>query len=102
MLVLCVDVHVKPEQREAFIQACRANHLGSRQEPGNRRWDFLQDEEDPNRFMLYEAYQDQAALEAHQKQPHFLQWRQAVEPMMAAPRTRRRLSALLPESSSAW
>ncbi len=102
MLVLCVDVHVKPECREAFLAACKLNHEGSRQEPGNLRWDLLQDEEDPNRFLLYEVYRDQAALEAHQKQEHFLGWRKAVEPHMASPRTRRRFQTVLPEAASAW
>jgi len=98
MLVLCVDVQVKPEGREAFIAASRANHEGSRKEPGNLRWDLLQDEEDPNLFRLYEVYRDKAALEEHQKQEHFLNWRKAVEPLMAAPRTRRRFDSLLPEA----
>lgn len=102
MLVLLVDVRVKPDQRAAFVEACRLNHEGTRREPGNLRWDLLQDEEDPDRFTLYEVYRDAAALEAHQKEPHLLAWRQAVEPMQAAPRTRRRLASLLPGADGAW
>ena len=48
MLVLCVDIRVKPEQRDAFIKATRANHLGTRGEPGNLRFDVLANEEDAN------------------------------------------------------
>jgi len=102
MLVLCVDIRVKPEQRDAFIKATRANHLGTRGEPGNLRFDVLANEEDANRFMLYEVYKDKTALEAHQKQPHYLAWREAAEPMMAAPRTRQKLLSLFPEAEKDW
>jgi autoinducer 2-degrading protein len=102
MLVLCVEIHVNPEQRQAFVSATRENHLGTRTEPGNLRFDVLQSEEDPNRFMLYEVYRDQAALEAHQKQAHYLKWKSAAEPMMAQPRTRQRLVTLFPEAAADW
>ncbi|MGC4122117.1 MAG: antibiotic biosynthesis monooxygenase [Myxococcales bacterium] len=102
MLVLLVDVHVKPEHRDAFIQASIANHQGSRKEPGNLRWDFLQNEEDPNRFTLYEVYRDKAALEEHQKQPHYLEWKKVVEPWMAQPRSRQKLSNLAPRDDSGF
>ncbi len=102
MLVLLVDIRVKPEHREAFIQASLANHQGSRKEPGNLRWDFLQNEEDPDRFTLYEVYRDKAALEEHQKQPHYLEWKKAVEPMMAAPRTRQKLKNIVPGDDSGF
>ena len=102
MLVLCVDIRVKPEQRDAFIKATRANHLGTRGEPGNLRFDVLSNEEDANRFMLYEVYRDPAALQAHQKTPHYLAWKAAAEPMMAAPRTKQRLMSLFPEAEKDW
>lgn len=102
MFVLCVDIFVKPEARDAFIEATRANHLGTRQEPGNLRFDVLVDQEDPSHFMLYEVYRDASGLEAHQKQPYFLRWREAVQPMMAVPRQRRRLTSLFPEADGEW
>ena len=102
MLVLLVDVHVKPEHREAFVQASIANHQGSRREPGNLRWDLLQNEEDPDRFTLYEGYRDQGALEEHQKQAHFLEWRKVVEPMMATPRARQKLKNIVPKDDTGF
>jgi (4S)-4-hydroxy-5-phosphonooxypentane-2,3-dione isomerase len=102
MIILCVDVRVKPESREAFIQATRTNHLGTRTEPGNVRFDVLESEDEPSRFMLYEVYRDAAALQVHQQQAHYLTWRQAVEPMMASPRSRQRLRSLFPEAVEDW
>ena len=55
MHVTLVHCHVKPDAIDAFIAACRENHEQSVQEPGNRRFDVLQDPADPTRFILYEA-----------------------------------------------
>jgi len=86
MYVTIVHVWVKPQFREAFIEATRANHLASVQEPGNRRFDVLQDAADPDKFVLYEAYADVSDAAAHKQTPHYLQWRETVEEMMARSR----------------
>ena len=43
----------------------------SRAEPGCLQYDVHRDDEDPNRFFIYERYVDDAALEAHGASPHF-------------------------------
>ncbi len=60
MHVTLVHVKVKPERVEDFVAATRANHEGSVREPGNRRFDVLQDPADPTRFLLYEVYASEA------------------------------------------
>ena len=87
-MVLSVSIHVKPEHTEAFIPAMLANARGSRTEPGNLRYDLLRDADDPNHFLLYEVYQDAAALDAHRNAPHFKTWAALTEPWMAEARTR--------------
>ncbi len=86
MHVTLVHVHVKPERVDAFITECRANHEASVQEPGNRRFDILQDAADPTRFVLYESYASAEDATAHKQTDHYANWRAAVEPMMAEPR----------------
>lgn len=98
MHVTLVHVHVRPEAIEAFIEACRLNHLGSVQEPGNRRFDILQDAGDPTRFVLYEAYVDAEAAAAHKQTAHYLAWRDTVAEMMSEPRQGIRYSGLFPQS----
>ena len=61
MLILCVYVHVKPEAVEAFRVATLENARNSRREPGVARFDFVEQADDPARFMLYEVYRDAAA-----------------------------------------
>ena len=86
MHVTIVHCQVRPESVEAFSGACRANHEASTQEPGNRRFDVLQDANDPTHFVLYEAYATAEAAVAHKETAHYLAWRETVAPMMAQPR----------------
>ncbi len=86
MHVTLVHVWVKPEKVEQFVAATRANHELSIREPGNRRFDVLQDAADPARFLLYEAYASEADARAHKETEHYRAWRDAVAGMMARPR----------------
>ncbi len=97
MHVTIVHVHVKPEHIEDFIAATRENHLASVREPGNLRFDVLQSEEDPARFVLYEAYADETAAAAHKQTDHYLRWREKVADWMAEPRRGEPYRGLLPE-----
>lgn len=97
MHVTLVHVRVKPEAVAAFIAACHANHLASTREPGNRRFDILQDPQDATRFILYEAYASGEDAAAHKATPHYAAWRDAVAAMMAEPRRGEPMLGLYPE-----
>ncbi len=86
MHVTIVYVHIKPEHVAAFIEASKYNHQQSIQEPGNLRFDILQSAEDPNRFVLYEAYKNSEDAAAHKQTRHYLTWRETVAGWMAEPR----------------
>lgn len=86
MYVTIVHVWVKPEHIDTFIEATRANHEASVQEPGNRRFDVLQDVADPAKFVLYEAYAGAEDAAAHKTTAHYLAWRDRVAGFMAQPR----------------
>jgi len=96
MHVTLVHVHVKPARLDAFIEASARNHRHSVQEPGNLRFDILQDPQDPAHFILYEAYRDAAAAKAHKTTAHYLAWRDTVADMMAQPRQGIPMNGLLP------
>ena len=87
MLIVQVFVHVKPEFVEAFKVATLDNATNSVQEPGIARFDVLQQQDDPTRFTLIEAYRTDDAPAAHKATAHYARWRDTVEPMMAEPRT---------------
>jgi len=97
MYVVVVNVNVKPESVSAFIAATEANSLGTHREPLNVRFDVLQRNDDPNRFVFYEVYQSEAGFTAHQQTEHYLKWKETVAPMMAEPRSPQKCTSILPE-----
>lgn len=96
MHVTLVHVYVNADAVDDFIAASQANHQHSTQEPGNLRFDVLQDPGDSSHFILYEAYQDEAAAKAHKDTAHYLTWRDSVADMMAKPRQGVPMNGLLP------
>ena len=102
MLVVCIHVHVKPEGREAFIEASLENARNTIQEPGNLRFDVIQQVDDPNRFLLYEVYRDEDGMKAHKETAHYARWRDAVAPLMAEDRCGVRHVSLFPEAEEHW
>jgi (4S)-4-hydroxy-5-phosphonooxypentane-2,3-dione isomerase len=99
MYVVCVTVFVQPAKVQEFIAASLDNARNSRQEPGNLRFDFLQAEDDPARFMIYEAYRAKEDFAAHQQTPHYLRWKQTVADWMSQPRQGVRHKSLFFENS---
>lgn len=97
MLIVMVHVHVKPECVEAFAAASLENARHSVAEPGVARFDVLQQEDDPTRFVLVEVYRDSAATVAHKETAHYQAWRDAVAPMMAEARTAVRYANRYPD-----
>ena len=102
MIVTCVHVHVKPEHTESFIEASVLNHKGSVKEPGNLRFDFVQQTDDPTRFLLYEAFESEEAVLIHKTMDHYLKWRDTVKDMMAEPRYGIKYNILEPKEKSRW
>jgi len=96
MHVTLVHVRVKPEHLTEFVEACRLNHEGSTREPGNHRFDILQDAGEPTHFVLYEAYASEVDAKAHKQTAHYLAWRDTVADMMAAPREGQPFVGLFP------
>ena len=88
MYVVYVTVFVKPEAVQQFTEATLDNARHTRHEPGNLRFDVLRAEDDPNRFMLYEAYRSKDDVGRHQQTEHYLRWKSAVADWMAQPRQR--------------
>jgi len=102
MYAVCVHVLVKEENRDQFIEATLENARATIQEPGNMRFDVVQQIDDPNRFVLYEVYREESGMAAHKETPHYAKWRDAVAPWMAEPRRGVKHLSLFPKSESSW
>lgn len=79
MLMLMVNVKIKPGMRDEFIAVIKEDaESTSEKEKGNFQFTVIQNNEDPDSFFFLEVYRDEAALEEHRKQPHFLKYREAT------------------------
>ena len=86
MFVVSVDIHVVADKLDRFIDATLENARNTRKEPGNLRFDVLQDKSEPTHFGLYEVYHSADDLKAHQQTEHYFRWRDTVADWMAKPR----------------
>jgi quinol monooxygenase YgiN len=96
MLIVHVQVHVLPDSVEAFKTATAENARHSLNEPGIARFDVVQQEDDPTRFVLVEVYRTLEGAAAHKETRHYQVWRDAVAPMMAEPRSSARYTEVFP------
>jgi autoinducer 2-degrading protein len=102
MHVVCVHVHVKEEYVEDFLAASVENGRATIAEPGNLRFDVLQRQDDPTRFLLYEVYRDADGMAAHKETPHYAKWRDTVADWMAEPREGVKYQSHFPTSEQDW
>jgi autoinducer 2-degrading protein len=83
---LVVKIHVKPERREQFLEQMCADAIGSeKNEAGCLMFNVVQNSADPNVLHLFEVYEDDRAVEAHKRAPHFLKWLETTKDWLAAP-----------------
>lgn len=102
MIVNIVHVYVKEAKIKDFIQITHENHLGTRKEPGNLRFDVLQDANNPAKFTLYEAFQSKEDALKHKETPHYQKWRDTVADWMAKPREGISHQVLFPTEIEKW
>ena len=102
MLIVHVFVHVNRHRVDDFIAATLENARNSVQEPGIVRFDLVQQDDDPTRFLLIEIYRTPQDPARHKETAHYATWRDAVETMMAEPRRSVKYHALFPDAASEW
>ena len=99
MFIVHVFVHVKKDQVEAFKQVSLANARNSVQEPGIARFDVIQQQDDPTRFVLVEVYRTPEDPARHKETAHYATWRDAVADMMAEPRHALKYDNVFPDDT---
>jgi autoinducer 2-degrading protein len=88
MFVLTVYLEAKPENLEALKTEASINARATLAEPGALRFDFLQQVDEPTKFMLYEVYRSEEAFQAHQQTDHFKRWVERGVPLLVGERVR--------------
>ncbi len=96
MFIVHVFVHVKENQVEAFKKATVENAENSLKEPGIARFDVVQQQDDPSRFVLVEVYRTPEDPAKHKETAHYKKWKETVADMMAEPRSSIKYSNVFP------
>ena len=83
MIFIAVKFPVKPEYADQWIEKTRAFTEATRAEEGNKFFEWSRSIEDPNEFVLVEAFNDGAA-EAHVTSDHFRAGLETMRPFLTA------------------
>ncbi|MHC4619567.1 MAG: putative quinol monooxygenase [Planctomycetota bacterium] len=97
MFIVHVFTRVKPDCIEAFREASVENAKNSLGEPGVARFDIVQQQDDPTRFVLVEVYRTPEDPGRHKETGHYQKWRDSVAEMMAEPRRSIKYTEVFPE-----
>ena len=96
MLIVQVNIDVKKEFLEEFINATIENAKNSINEDGIARFDLIQNNEDPTNFQIVEVFRNNDAPAAHKETGHYKKWKSEVEKMMTKPRSSKKFNSLFP------
>ena len=96
MFIVHVFIHVKAEYVEQFKAATIENASNSIKEPGIARFDFIQQKDDPDRFVLVEVYHTEDDPAKHKETTHYLKWRDTVTDWLVEPRTSIKFDNIFP------
>ena len=96
MFVQIVHIRVKPGRVEDFLEVFRINYEGTIREPGNFRFDVLQDPKDPTNFLVYEAFASEDAVTEHRKTSHYKESVLKLEDLLAGPRNKDYFRLVMP------
>ncbi|RRQ81343.1 antibiotic biosynthesis monooxygenase [Streptomyces griseofuscus] len=81
MIFIVVKFPVKPEHTEAWPQHVEAFTRATRAEPGNLWFEWSRSLEDPDTYVLVEAFRDGTG-EAHVQSDHFRAGLEAMRPLL--------------------
>jgi quinol monooxygenase YgiN len=82
--VIVVDFRLRPGAKAAFLRLISENARAScREEPGCRRFDVLATQNEADRVVLYEIYDDRTAFDAHTRTGHFASFNEASARLVA-------------------
>lgn len=75
---IVATIVAQPDHRDAVLDALSAMLAPTRAEAGCRQYDLHVDHADPNRLVMIERWDSQAALDAHIASPHMARLKAAI------------------------
>jgi len=85
MIIVHAHVEVKDGTAQEFISAAGKCVEATRTENGNNFYTLYTDAANPLKFVVVEEWETKPALDAHMQTPHFAEFGQAIEDLLAAP-----------------
>ncbi len=82
-LVNVVEYDIVPGQIDAYLAALKENGAAAVKEPGCREFNVLVSQKDPNHVLIFEVYNDAAAVQAHRETEHFKKYAATIKDMIA-------------------
>jgi quinol monooxygenase YgiN len=82
MIVVIADVFAQIPQRASAREAMIVAQQAAREQEGCISFVFAETLDEPGRFLIAERWRDGAALEAHYRSQSFLDYQQAIAPLL--------------------
>ncbi len=82
-VVINAEITTHEGHFDEFMETMKAHAAASRKEPGCERFDVIVPREAENTLIVYEIYENQAALDAHAGSERFAAYREATAHMVA-------------------
>ncbi len=83
MIFIVAKFKVRAEYRDTWLERVSAFTEATRAEPGNLWFEWSRTADDPDEFVLVEAFRDGEAGAAHVKTAHFTTAQKQLPPMLA-------------------
>jgi len=83
VILIVVKNPIRPERADEFPELVAEFTAATRAEPGNVCFDWYRSVDDPNEYVLVEAFADAAAGEAHVSSDHFQAARTVLPTLLA-------------------
>lgn len=84
-VALLVTLHAGAGSRERLRDELAILATVSRADAGCIRYDVLEEADSPDRFVLFEEWLDDAALDDHNREPHVLRFVEVSQSLLEAP-----------------
>jgi autoinducer 2-degrading protein len=95
LIVVVVDYDIIPGRVDDYLAAAKENGAATVKEPGCRELNISVSEKDPNHVLLFEVYDNAAALEAHRATEHFKKYAATAKDLVAKREAREFMSVAL-------
>lgn len=83
--IITARLFIEPEHVDEFIELFSELTELTLQEPGCTGYELFQDPDDPSRFLVFETYVNQAAVEAHFAAPYFAEYGEKIGRLASRP-----------------